>query len=121
MPIRLFNLRNVPDDEVAEISQLLQAHDIDYYQTPAGNWGISSPALWLRQEAQKEKAEALLTQYQQQRQQQHRQMYEQRLQSGEQAGFIKTTLQNPFKLLLYLAVSVLILYLTLWPFLRLML
>ena len=39
----LFRLRNVPDDEADEVRELLTQHSIEFYETGAGNWGISMP------------------------------------------------------------------------------
>ncbi|MDD1605743.1 MAG: DUF6164 family protein [Methylococcaceae bacterium] len=67
MSILLFSLRGVPDDEADEIRELLTEQDIDFYETPAGNWGVSMPALWLRDETELATAQTLLNTYQQQR------------------------------------------------------
>jgi hypothetical protein len=67
MSLLLFSLRGVPDDEADEIRDLLTEQDIDFYETPAGNWGVSMPAFWLRNEAELATAQALLNAYQQQR------------------------------------------------------
>lgn len=47
----LFKLRGVPDDEADEIRALLAEKQIEYYETSAGNWGISLPALWLQDDS----------------------------------------------------------------------
>lgn len=60
----LFRLRNVPDDEADEVRQLLAQHEIEVYETDAGNWGISLPAIWLEQEQRFDEASALIAQYQ---------------------------------------------------------
>ncbi len=67
MAILLFSLRDVPDDENFEIKELLDTHEINYYETSAGNWGVSMPALWLRDKDQLEKAQKLLSEYHTQR------------------------------------------------------
>lgn len=75
MSLLLFSLRGVPDDEAEEIRELLAEQDIDFYETPAGNWGVSMPAFWLRDEAELAKAQALLNDYQQQRAITQRELY----------------------------------------------
>ena len=60
MARQLLKLRHVPEDERAEICELLETHDIAFYETSAGNWGISLPALWLVHDEQYEQARALL-------------------------------------------------------------
>lgn len=63
----LFHLRHVPDDEADEVRQLLTTHELDWYETRAGLWGLSAPALWLRDADQYPRARSLLDDYQQTR------------------------------------------------------
>lgn len=63
----LLNLRNVPDDEAAEVRALLDEHGIAYYETTASPWGISSGGIWLSQPEQWDRAKALMREYQAQR------------------------------------------------------
>lgn len=119
MPVQLFRLRNVPDDEAEEIRQLLIEHGIEFYETPAGNWGISMPSIWLNDETQSTRAKALIESYQKQRAIRKRQEYEQLKREGKQRTIADTLREQPFLLLLYLAVAGLILYLSLKPFLDL--
>ncbi len=63
----LFRLHGVPDDEADDVRELLANHGIDFYETSAGNWGVSMPAIWLINEDQFEKARALLDTYQNER------------------------------------------------------
>ena len=72
MAKRLFNLRDVPDDEADEVRQLLTAHQVDWYETRPGPWGISTGALWLRDAVAYPEARRLLDQYQQARRDQAR-------------------------------------------------
>jgi hypothetical protein len=45
----VFKLRNVPIDEAQDIRELLEGNDIAYFETSAGNWGISLPAIWIHE------------------------------------------------------------------------
>ena len=63
----LFKMRNVPEDEADEIRELLQQHGISFYETSAGNWGVSLAAIWLNDEGQYSQAKQMITQYQQER------------------------------------------------------
>ena len=49
------------------VADELEANGIDYYETEPGNWGISMPGLWLRDEAAYPRARKLLEDYQAQR------------------------------------------------------
>lgn len=117
MAAQLFKLRNVPDDEVQEIRDLLSQYHIDYYETPAGNWGISMPAIWLNDDAQLEQAKQLIEKYQQERQASARSDYEQSSAYEKRQGFIRDLFANPFQFLIYIGFAVLILYFSIKPFL----
>lgn len=119
MPVMLFNLRGVPEDEVGEIIQLLSENHIDFYETPAGNWGISMPALWVREEIEKQKALPLLENYQKNRAAAARQAYAERSASGEQKTWLQSLLYQPARKLMYLLFIAVILYFSIKPFLSL--
>lgn len=63
----LLNLRHVPDDEADEVRALLEAHRFDCYETPPSRWGVSAGAIWLRDERDLYRAQALLAEYQHER------------------------------------------------------
>ena len=55
----LFKLRNVPEDEADDVRNLLTTHQIDFYETSAGNWGISLSAIWITHDEQFDEAKRL--------------------------------------------------------------
>lgn len=109
----LFSLRGVPADEAFEVRELLTAHDILFYETSAGNWGISTPALWLKHNDDFPKARQLLDDYQQQRQITQRQLYLELKQAGQAKTLWMSFKENPFLFIVYFAVMSLIIYLSL--------
>lgn len=111
MAHKLFNLRGVPDDEADEIRALLQEHAIDYYETPAGNWGMSMPALWVKEEAQLEQALALLDGYQRQR----RALIQE---ESPQRTLAEMVREQPLRYFFYLLLILLVLYVSVSPFLK---
>ncbi|MGF1547642.1 MAG: DUF6164 family protein [Thiotrichales bacterium] len=116
MAVLLFSLKQVPDDEADEVRALLEANRIEFYETAAGRWGISSAAIWLRDEVQTERAKALLADYQAERYQRARAAFE----AGERAGANPTVvgelLAHPVRFAVYLLAIILILYLSVAPF-----
>ncbi len=117
MPVIIFKLKNVPDDEADDIRELLCQHNIDFYETAAGNWGISMPAIWIKHNQYKEQARELIENYQAQRTEQARALYNQRKYYGTQKTLKDTFLRNPLRLLIYFFAIALILYLSLtWIF-----
>ncbi len=117
MPVQLFRLRGVPDDEADEIRQLLDEHDIDYYETPAGNWGISMPAIWLRSADRFDAAKQLIEIYQASRSLRVRKEYEQLKKEGRQRTIIDQFREKPIQFILYLAFAAIIIYFSTKPFL----
>ncbi|MGI9227474.1 MAG: DUF6164 family protein [Gammaproteobacteria bacterium] len=118
MPVQLFRLRNVPDDEANEIRDLLTNNHIDHYETPAGNWGISMPAIWLNDESQLNEAKSLIAQYQNERQARIRNEYEQGKREGKHRSIISELIENPIQFILYIAIAAVILYFSIQPFLN---
>lgn len=117
MPVKLFPLSNVPDDEAEDVRALLKAGGIDFYETAAGNWGISSPALWLNDNSQFAQARALIDEYQRERMLRVREEYAQQRREGRQRTLIDVIRENPLRFFTYVAVIVAILYFSTQPFL----
>lgn len=112
----LFRLRHVPDDEAEEVRQLLTAHNIEFYETSAGNWGISMPALWIHEDDRFEEARALLEVYQQERAQRIREEYDERVRQGEAESLLTSFTSNPLRFIFYSGLIVAVLYLSISSF-----
>jgi len=112
----LFRLRNVPEDEAQEVRELLEAHEFDYYETKAGNWGISMPGIWLKNDDDLDHAKALLHDYQARRAASARASYEEAKREGRTESQIDMLRQNPLKVALYLAAVSAILYISVKTF-----
>jgi len=63
----IFRLRNVPEDEAEDVRRLLESSHIEFYETGAGNWGISMPGFWLQDNNDAARARVLIEDYQQKR------------------------------------------------------
>ncbi len=119
MAILLFKLNGVPQDEADEIRALLHTHEIDYYETEQGNWGISLAAIWLPDDRQRDQAENLIDEYQRERYRRARQAYEEKKRAGELEGILERAWRDPVRFILYLLAILAILYLSFLPFIRL--
>jgi hypothetical protein len=119
MAVRLFSLHNVPDDEAEEVRELLRSHAIDFYETPAGNWGVSLPAIWLHDDRHFAQARGLIDQYQQERQLRVRQEYLELKRAGRQRKLIDVIRDNPLRFIVYLTAIAVIVYFSTQPFLSL--
>lgn len=111
----LMNLRNVPDDESAEVRALLHEHHIDFYETTPSKWGLSSACLWLRDERQYEIVKALLNEYQQERTRRARAELAERHARGDADTWIKAFMRNPLRFAIYVVAIVVMFYLALLP------
>jgi len=118
MAVLFFKLRNVPDDEAADVRQLLQDHSIEFYETTAGIWGISMPGIWLHDNSRQVEARRLLDNYQKNRQREARASYEQARAEGKQRTVFTLISEAPVKFVLLLAALFFVLYISLMPFLR---
>jgi hypothetical protein len=107
----LFKLRNVPDDEADEVRELLTHHHIDYYETSAGNWGISMPAIWVRDEYQFQQAKALLDAYQEARSIRVREEYARLKREGKNKTVLDSFMENPILFIVYVLIVLALLYL----------
>ncbi|HFD87288.1 MAG TPA: hypothetical protein ENJ35_06405 [Gammaproteobacteria bacterium] len=118
MAKKLIVLRNMPDDEIEDIHALLKENGIDYYETPAGNWGISMPALWVENTAEFDQARSLLDEYENDRQQRVKAEYEQLVREGKARTIWDEIREKPFRFLLYTGFIGFILYFSIHPFLN---
>jgi len=118
MAVLLFKLAGVPDDEAGEVRVLLEQHEIDFYETPGGGWGLSAPAIWLPDERQWSKAKTLLEDYQQQRAVRVRAEWAAARAEGRAEGLLQRILHQPLRFVLFSALALFILYISLSPFLH---
>lgn len=116
MAVQLFRLRGVPDDEADEVRALLSENDIDFYETPGGNWGISMPAIWLRDDGELDRARALLDRYQEQRAADARAERERLKREGKERSLLDELREDPIRFVVYAGIALVVLYLSTRPF-----
>ena len=110
MSTLLFSLRGVPEDEAYEIRELLTANNIDYYETSAGNWGISMPALWIRDNKDLDEAQQLLNEYHQTRAIEQQKIYQQLKNEGKNKQIIDVFIEKPLRFIIYIGAVAFVLY-----------
>ncbi len=113
----LFRMRHVPDDEAKEVRELLDQHGIEYFETFVGNWGISMPAIWLKDEKRFDEARELLDAYQMERSVRIKAEYEEKRNMGETKTMWDSFTEDPFRFLAYMIMIGLVLYFSLRFFL----
>ena len=116
MSIVLLNLRGVPEDEAQEVRDLLTAHEMPFYETPAGRWGISMGAIWLKDERQAASAKRLMERYQRERRRRVRADHARQKRKGNAKTLVSTVRSEPLRVLLYVVIVAIILYFSTQPF-----
>jgi len=119
MPVMLFRLRGVPEDEAGEIRHLLTENHVDFYETPPGSWGLSMAAIWLQEESVLPYARHLIEQYQQERSARARSEYELARRAGEAEGMLDRLRQNPVAFLVVACLFGLVVYFSIRPYMAL--
>lgn len=112
----LFRLRYVTDEEAMEVRQLLDEQGFDVYETQAGFFRLGVDAIWLRNPAQREAAEAALAAYQEKRQASARQEHEEAVARGDAPTLWRRFLAHPVQVALVVIAVAMIALLTLLPF-----
>lgn len=109
----LFRMRDVPDDEAEEVRELLRQNGIPFFETFAGNWGISMPGLWLVNKQQFDEARALLDEYQVARSTRVKSQYLWQREQDEIRTFWESFRAEPVRFSVYLGLAALVLFLSL--------
>ena len=109
----LLNLRNVPDDEADEVRAWLAESGMDFYETQASPWGISSGGIWMREDADIVRAKALMAEYQAKRLQQAKAAQTAARADGSAETFGRLLRRRPLYVLAVLAAIIGIVALTL--------
>jgi hypothetical protein len=111
-----FSLHNVPESEADDVRLLLDNNAIDWYETSAGNWGISSPAIWLNNDEQLIRAKQCLDKYQQQRALDAQEDYKNKLINKEAPTLKQHFFRNPLAVLLAIVGIAILAYFSIMPF-----
>jgi len=114
----VFKLRNVPEDEARDVRELLTTHNIEFFETTAGNWGISMPGLWVEDD-DVQRSRELINDYQIQRAAEHRQRRQEAIARGEHAAWYQPFVTRPVATLGTVLFCLFIIYALLAPFIRL--
>lgn len=107
----LFKLRDVPEDEADDIRELLTQHALDYYETSAGNWGLSMPGIWLKDEQRFDEARRIIDEYQKSRAVRMKAEYVRLKKEGKIKTFTDRIKENPLQIIFFLAIIFMVLYL----------
>jgi len=115
----VFKLKDVPEEEVIAVRHLLDEHGFEYYETHAGNWGISVAGVWVNDDERYCEARELIDAFQKEHAKQMRAAYQEQCDSGEAETTLQHFMQNPLRFILYLLFALLVGYFSLSPFFKL--
>jgi hypothetical protein len=102
----------VPEDEASEVRDLLTQHEIPFYETNAGNWGISMPAIWLHNDEHYAEARSILDTYQQERASRMREQYLADKSAGRAETMASLIRRDPLRTMAYLVLIAAVIYLS---------
>ncbi len=117
MSKRLFAYSPAEAEEAESICRLLDEHGIAYYETPASTWGFSKAAIWLKHDDDYEKAQALLKAHEETYARQARQRYQEQTgynpdaSAGEQMRFLLKFWYEKRRMLPWIILGFILLYL----------
>jgi len=109
-----------PEDEAQDVRDLLDRHHIPWFETTAGRFGFSFPAIWLSEDEDWDRARSLLDDYQLQRRERARADLEQQIDSGRAETFLSRLISRPLQFVAIVAVVTVIAYFSIVPFFSLL-
>ncbi len=111
----LLNLRNVPDDEAADVRAMLEEHRIAFHETSPSIWGISAGGIWVSEDADFAEARRAMADYQQRRGDRVREEYAAARRAGTTETFWMVLRDEPGRVVLTLLAVVFLLGLVALP------
>ena len=116
MGVLVFNLRGVPEDEAVDVRKLLDEHDIAFYETSAGFFGLGVSAIWLHDKADKDKAKELIDEYQNKRSEEAQSEHQKEVESHQQLTFWHILIQHPLRTIGFIFALLVVGYISMVPF-----
>lgn len=113
MGVLFFRLSQVPEDEAQDVREFLAEAEIEFYETHAGNWGISLAAIWLVNETELPRAKQLMDDYQRQRSE----SCEAESQQAPPETVLQRWRREPLKIFLCICAVAAIIYISIMPLL----
>jgi len=114
----VFKLNSVPEDEADDVRDLLEEHEIHFYETDSGRWGFGYAAIWMKDNQQLEQAKSLIQKYQADRYQRVTSEHEALELSGEKISRVAFFMSSPIKFTILLVFAGLLAYFTVVPFFK---
>lgn len=116
MTTLLFKLAHVPDDEACDIRELLEQHEIYFYETHAGRWRLGVDAIWLADDTLAPRARELIRAYQLERTSHQQKVYAELVEQGHAPTLWQNFCASPLRFVALVIAAIFVLGLTLAPF-----
>lgn len=116
MPVLIFRLNNVPEDEAVDVKALLDERGFAYHETSGGFLGFGVAGLWLLDASQKTAAREVIDAYERERAARFAAEQDARRRAGELETMLQRIARRPLESLFYIVAALGIVYLMLWPF-----
>mgnify|MGYP003576504646 CR=1 FL=1 len=116
----LFKLSNVPDDEAQDIREVLNNHDIHFYETNAGFFRVGLDPIWLADGSQEEQARELIRSYQAERVVRQQENYAQLVEAGQVPSVWQRFCAQPIRFIALVVAILFVAALTVVPFVMLL-
>ncbi len=120
MAKKVYDTNWASSEEVSDIVALLQRHAIPHYETPRGVFGLSTGAIWVKDDSDYETARHIIEEYDKARALRVREQYESAARSN---GLVATLLnvrrlivERPHEALLYVVIIAALIALHWWFF-----
>lgn len=91
----LLNLFQVPEDEATDVRDMLDEHDIRWYETKPNRWGFSHGGIWVAEKRQFAAARKLMDAYQHERRERVRADHRIAVGSGEAPSLLRVVRTQP--------------------------
>ncbi len=114
----IFLLKDVPEAESSAVRALLDDAGIVYYETFAGRWNISVPALWVQNDDDFYPARTVINAYQETLLQSMAEEKQALSDSGQLPTFWQSLAHRPATAVLFFAAIAIVLGLSILPFFR---
>ena len=114
----VFRLNHVPEPEADAVRALLSDHQIEFYETDSGRWGISVAAIWVNNDEDVFEARKLINEFQTAHTTAMRAEFEDEKKAGNIPSFWQLLRTSPVMVITYCALIAAVLLISIVPIYR---
>ncbi|MBU2864935.1 DUF2007 domain-containing protein [Reinekea forsetii] len=114
----VFRLNHAPEPEADAVRALLSDHQIEFYETDSGRWGISVAAIWVNNDEDVFEARKLINEFQTAHTTAMRAEFEDEKKAGNIPSFWQLLRTSPVMVITYCALIAAVLLISIVPIYR---